>query len=162
MLKTLISAVAAASLAATPAVAQTNANFTGARVEVNAGFDDVRNAHEFNDVTYGVAAGGDVGLGDRFTLGAQAEANNVFDNEGRELGGAVRLGYAITPNLLAYGRAGYSTVDLRHENLNGLNVGGGLNLALSRNVYTNLEYRYSDFEHNVGSHGARVGVGLRF
>lgn len=162
MIKTLISAVAAASLLATPAVAQTNANFVGPRVELNAGVDDVRNAKDWNDVTYGAAVGGDVGLGDRVTLGAEAAASNVFNNDGREFGAGLRLGYALTPNVLAYGRAGYSTVDLRHENLDGLNIGGGLNFALTHNVYTNLEYRYTDFEHNVGRHGARVGVGIRF
>lgn len=161
MLKSLITAIAATALAATPVAAQTNANFTGPRVELNAGFDDLRGAHEVNDLTYGVTTGTDFALGDRFTLGGEATASNFFDSEGRELGAGVRLGFAVTPRVLTYGRVGYSTVDLRHRNVDGLNVGGGLNFAITPNLYTGVEYRYSDFEHNVGSHGARVALGLR-
>jgi outer membrane immunogenic protein len=163
-MKTLLLAALAAgtALVATPAFAQTNANFIGPRIEVNAGVDNVKNARDFNDVTYGLAAGVDLPLGGRGTLGGDLELSNPFDDNGRTLGAGVRLGYAVSPHVLAYGRAGYETVDLPNDNFQGLNVGGGLNFALNRNMYAAIEYRYTDFEHNVGSHGARVGIGLRF
>lgn len=163
MLKTILAAVAATSLIASPALAQNNADFVGPRVELNAGLDDVHNANDIQGVNYGAALGYDVPLGDTFTLGGEATAQNVFDSEGREFGAGVRLGAAVTPDLLLFGRVGYSTVDLHHGyNADGLNVGAGLNFALTKNIYTGIEYRYSDFEHNAGRHGALVGVGLRF
>lgn len=155
--------IAAALTAATPAAAQTNVAFTGPRVELNAGLDDVRNAHEIQNVNYGAALGYDLGLGDRVTLGVEGTAQNFLDSEGREFGAGARLGLAVTPNVLAFGRAGYTTVDLDHGvNAEGLTLGGGLNFAITNHAYAGVEYRYTNFEHGVGRHGALLGVGLRF
>ena len=171
MFKFLLPALAAAALAATPAAAQqrTNSNFTGPRIEVNAGVEDVTNSRRnFNDVTYGAAIGADGALGDRFTLGGEVSVSNPLDDTGRQFGAAARLGYALDRNVLAFGRVGYTNVDIdglqniEEANLEGLTLGGGVNFALTPNLYTSVEYRYTDFEHNIGSHGARVGVGLRF
>lgn len=154
--------IAAALTAATPAVAQTNAAFVGPRVELNAGVQDVRHA-DVNDFTYGVALGADAPIGDRFTIGGELAADNVVSHN-RTLGVGARLGYALSPNVLGYGRVGYSNLDLgRHGgHLDGLNAGAGLAFAITPNLYTNVEYRYTDFENHVGSHGARVGIGFRF
>lgn len=154
--------IAAALGATTPALAQTNANFVGPRIELNAGLDDVQNARDYQDVNYGAAIGYDFPLSDRVTLGAEATAQNVFDSEGREFGAAARLGYAVSPNALLFGRVGYANVDLRGRNAEGLTVGGGLNFNLTHNAYASVEYRYTDFDHNVGRHGGLVGVGIRF
>ncbi len=147
--------IAAALATATPATAATNDAFTGARVELNAGVNQ-------NDFNYGAALGYDLPLGDRATVGVDAVADNVFDRTGRELGVGARLGYALSPTVLAYGRAGYTNYDLVNTHLNGYNVGGGLNLRLAPNLYGNVEYRYTDLENRVSGHGARVGIGLRF
>lgn len=157
---TKILLIAAALLVATPAVAQTNAGFTGARVELNAGHTNFNDVADLNDVDYGLALGYDVALNDRFTLGAEATAQNAFDKDSRQLGVGARLGYAITPDLLGYARVGYTNLD--RYNLDGVNFGGGLNYRVTPNAYISAEYRRTEFERNVSSDSALLGVGLRF
>lgn len=156
MLKTL-TLVTAALLAATPAVAQ-NAAFVGPRVELNAGLRDVNR----DDVNYGATVGFDVPLGTRFTAGIDGDAQNVFDRDGRELGVGARLGFAVSDNLLAFGRVGYTNLDGRFRNLEGVSYGGGLNFAMTKNLFANAEYRHTDFQRRVNTDGVRVGLGLRF
>lgn len=161
MFKTAL--IALALTATTPALAQTNAAFVGPRVELNAGLDDVTQRPETNDVTYGAAVGIDAPVGDRFTLGVEGTVRNFAQDEGRTFGVAARAGVAATENVLVFGRAGYTNYeDAFEQKLDGLTVGGGLNFRLTPNTYANVEYRYSDFEHNVGSHGGLVGIGVRF
>lgn len=147
------SILALAALAfATPAAAQTtNANFVGPRVEATAGFDD-RN----DTVNYGAGAGYDLGLGDRFTLGVEANADNFASY--RDYGAAARLGYAATDNLLLFGTAGYANLKGR----DGLRVGGGVEFSTGTPVYGKVEYRYTDFDHGDERHSGLVGFGLRF
>jgi outer membrane immunogenic protein len=111
---------------------------------------------------YGVDVGVDVPLGDNFVLGAEAFSTNPFETE-RTIGAAARLGYAVSDNWLVYTRAGYTNYkDFTSRKLDGLTVGGGVEYALNSKMYAKVEYRYSDFEQNIGNHGALVGVGLRF
>lgn len=152
--------IAAALGAATPAVAHTNDAFTGARVELNAGHTNFNHVGDLNDVDYGLAVGYDVRLNDRFTLGAEATVQNAFSKNSRQLGVGARLGYAITPDLLGFARVGYTNLD--RYNLDGVNFGGGLNYRIAHNVYISGEYRRTEFQHNVSSDAALVGVGLRF
>jgi outer membrane immunogenic protein len=159
--------VLAALFAATPAVAAPNSNFTGPRIDVTAGLDDL-NRFRDSTINYGANAGVDLPLGDRLTVGAEVNANNVFDR--KDLGAAVRLGVAASDNLLLYGTAGYASLrplrDVRSPNdfrtLEGLRVGGGAEIASGRGLYSKIEYRYSDFQRNAGRHEALVGLGLRF
>ena len=73
-----IALAAAAALATTPALAQTNAAFTGVRAEVTAGYNDIQNSPDANDVVYGAAVGVDAPLGDRVTIGVEANSSNFF------------------------------------------------------------------------------------
>jgi outer membrane immunogenic protein len=155
-MKSLFALVAAAfSLAATPAFAAPNSNFVGPRVEATASLDDVTQYRD-SKVNYGVGAGFDLGLGDRVTVGVEANADNFASY--RDFGGAARLGYAATDNLLLFGSVGYAKLKDRE----GLRVGGGVEISSGLPFYTKLEYRYSDFEDGVGRHAGLVGIGLRF
>jgi outer membrane immunogenic protein len=156
LIKTVL-LLSAAMLAATPAAAQ-NANFIGPRVEVNTGMRDVNH----DDAMYGLGLGVDAPLGNRATVGVDADAQNVFDHNGRDFGVGARLGFALNRNILAYGRVGYTNLDTRHGDLDGYTVGGGVNLALTPASFVNVEYRRSDYGHNVDSDGVRLGVGFRF
>lgn len=157
MIKTLL--VAAAALVATPAVAQTNANFVGPRIEVNAGSLDVDN----DDVSYGAALGFDSALTNNVTLGGEINTANTFDDNARELGAAARLGVAVHPNALVYGRAGYTTIQLDNaKDLDGLDAGAGVELKLNRNLFTGLEYRYGNFDRGYDRHGLVARLGFRF
>lgn len=157
MKKIAIAAAAAAMIIAAPAYAN---EFVGPRVEATVGLDDVVDSADVNDVTYGAAVGFDIGVDD-FTLGAEMSVDNVFNR--RELGAAARIGYAIEDNILLYGKAGYSNYrDVFSGDLEGVRVGGGVDLALVGPFYTGLEYRYSDFELGVEKHDVLAKVGLRF
>ncbi len=158
MFKTLLAATAAAALFATPALAQT-ANFVGPRVELNAGVLDL----DTDNVDYGAALGYDVAVAPRTTLGAELNTSNTFDDNAREFGAAARLGYAVNPNVLLYGKAGYNRLALDHtKDLDGLTVGAGAELALTRNVYTGAEYRYTNFDRGYDRHGVGIKLGVRF
>ncbi len=161
-MKFIIAALAATSLIATPVSAATNDNFTGIRAEVTAGLNDLTKTPDTNDVVYGAAAGFDAPVGDRFTIGIEGNASNVFEDE-RTLGAAARVGYTITPNVLGYVRGGYTNYEnVFSKSLDGAVVGGGLQVAVLPNTYVKAEYNYSDFESNVGSHAGLVGIGFKF
>lgn len=152
--------LAALSLAAiaTPAMAT---DFTGPRVEVTAGADDVTGVRDTTDVTYGATVGFDFRVAGPVIAGVEANLDNVFDR--RDVGASARVGVEATDNLLVYGKVGYANYkDTFSRELDGLRVGGGLELAVTKNVFAKVEYRYTDFEANVGKHGGLVGVGLRF
>ncbi len=157
-MKALVIAAAAATLFATPALAS---DFSGPRLEVTAGSDDVTRGVDLTDVTYGVGAGYDLQFG-KVVVGAEATVDNVFDR--RDLGVNARLGYVLNENVLVYGKAGYSNWRrIRNVDLEGFRVGGGLEVNLTNKVYGKVEYRYTDFEgRNGGRHGGLVGVGYRF
>lgn len=152
-----IVAAVAAITAATPALAS---DFAGPRIEVTAGADDVTAGVDPTDVTYGVGAGYDLQLGN-VVAGVEASVDNAFDR--RDLGVGARLGYVVNENVLAYGKVGYS--DWRQvsgRSIEGLRLGGGLEVNVAGPFYGKVEYRYTDFEGKVGKHGGLVGVGLRF
>ena len=172
-MKTIAMAAAAAlAFAAAPAMAQ---DFAGPRIEVTAGADDVTGGVDATDVVYGAALGYDLQLG-KLVVGAEATAANVFDRA--DLGAAARLGYTLNKNVLAYTRVGYTNLERPQTctpgigtrpavcrntpNLEGLTVGGGLEVKLTGPVFAKAEYRYSDFDGNAGRHGGLVGFGLRF
>jgi len=152
----IFAAAIALGLSAAPAMAR---DFQGPRIEVTAGADDVTNGVDPTDVTYGVALGYDLQLG-KVVVGVDATAANVFDRA--DLGVGARLGYVVNDNVLAYGRAGYTNLDLGARSADGLTVGGGLEVNVAGPVYGKVEYRYTDFEAGLGRHGGLVKVGVRF
>lgn len=169
-MKKLIALAALATAAfTTPAMAS---DFAGPRFEVTAGADDVTGGVDATDIAYGAALGYDLQFG-KVVVGAEATAANIFDRA--DLGVAARLGYVLNENVLAYGRVGYTNLErpqtcngarpavcLASANLEGVAVGGGLEVNVAGPVFAKTEYRYTDFEGNVGRHGVLVGVGIRF
>lgn len=158
-------AVLLAGFAATPALAAPR-DFTGPRIEVTAGVNDVKNARDTDDVTYGAVVGIDAPVGDSFIVGVEAGADNIADRD-RTIGVSARVGARLSDSVLAYAKAGYvnfKAIDFsgRDKALDGLRVGGGLEFALNDTLFTKVEYRYSDFSHGVGVHGGVVGLGVRF
>jgi len=151
---TAMGMVAAMALA-TPAMAE---DFTGLRAEITAGTDiDRIGGLKSNDVSYGAAVGIDAPfLGDDLIIGVEASVDNVFDY--RDYGVSARLGLKATDSILVYGKAGYA--DFR--GLEGVRVGGGVEVAINSAMYAKAEYRYADLERNTGRHQALVGVGIRF
>lgn len=161
-MKKLIALAALATAAfTTPAMAQ---DFSGPRVEVTAGADDVTGGVDATDIAYGAALGYDLQFG-KVVLGVEATAANVFDRA--DLGAAARLGYTLNKNVLAYTRVGYTNLERPAvrgvvAKLDGLTVGGGLEVKLIGSTFAKAEYRYTDFDGAVGRHGGLVGFGLRF
>lgn len=151
-----------AATAATFAVPAAAADFTGPRVELTAGVDDVQNVRDTTDVTYGVTIGLDTQVGKSpVIVGVEANVDNVFDR--RDIGAAARLGVRASDNLLIYGKAGYANFkDSFSRELDGLRVGGGLEVALTNELFAGVEYRYTDFQAGVGKHGAVARLGIRF
>lgn len=144
-----------------------------------------------DDVTYGVGVGYDIALGERLVAGIEASfdlsetkfvevaGNTRVEAEAkRDIEVAVRLGTRIGDNLLLYGKAGYTNARFKGativggttgttrtefaDNLDGLRVGAGAELALGSNAYAKAEYRYSDYESGVTRHQAIAGLGFRF
>jgi outer membrane immunogenic protein len=151
-----IAALATAALS-TPAMAS---EFAGPRLEVTAGADEVRNGVDATDIAYGAALGYDLQFG-KVVVGAEATAANVFDRA--DLGAAARLGYTLNKNVLAYTRVGYTKLErTATAKVEGLTVGGGLEVKLIGSTFAKAEYRYTDFDGNLGRHGGLVGFGLRF
>ena len=153
--------LAALAFVATPAMAN---DFAGPRVEVTAGADDVKNGVDATDITYGAALGFDLQFG-KVVAGVDATAANVFDKA--DLGVGARLGYVLNENVLAFTRVGYTNLERpavrgRALELEGLTLGGGLEVNVAGPVYGKIEYRYTDFDAGVGRHGGLVGVGIRF
>lgn len=161
-MKSLGFAVAATLLAvSSPAFAS---DFAGPRVEVTAGADDVKNGVDTTDIVYGAALGYDLQFG-KVVAGVDATAANVFDKA--DLGVGARLGYVLNENVLAFTRVGYTNLERpafrgRAVDLEGLTLGGGLEVNLTDSLFTKAEYRYTDFDGPAGRHGALVGVGFRF
>lgn len=150
-------ALAATAFVATPAMAS---DFAGPRLEVTAGADDVTAGVDPTDVTYGVGAGYDVQFG-KVVVGVEAALDNVFDRRDVAVGG--RLGYVVNDNVLAYGKVGYANWrQAAGFDVEGLRLGGGLEVNVAGPVYGKVEYRYTDFEGGLGKHGGLVGVGIRF
>lgn len=152
----------AALVAATPAMAQDNAGFTGAKVEATVGVNDIQKYRDTNDVVYGAAFGFDAPVGSKMTVGVEANTSNIFESQ-RQIGAAARLGYAFTPTTLGYVKAGYNNYrDVFSRELDGAVVGLGVEHKISRITYLKAEYRYSDFAKGAGDHAGVVGIGLRF
>jgi len=184
---------AAMPLAAVPAMAQDVAQpFTGARVEGLVGWDRLQSDYDHKDgVTYGVAAGYDAAMGNGLILGVEGELSDsttkacgpdgVGDRycfrTGRDLYVGGRIGTAITPQLLAYAKAGYTnaryklTVDdavtgdrthLGGHNYDGYRLGAGLEYAITPQSYVKAEYRYSNWEGGLDKNQVLAGFGFRF
>lgn len=124
-MRTIILAALAATLAATPALAQDRAPFTGPRVEVLAGGDRVQGGGDHDDgILYGAAAGYDFALSNSLRAGIEVEATDSTQKEcvsgviragdrlcarsGRDLYAGARIGALVGPKTMVYAKAGYT------------------------------------------------------
>ncbi len=186
--------MAGAAVAASPAAAQEAAPFSGPRVEGIVGYDttDVEDENS-SGIAYGVGLGYDFQTGG-VVFGVEGEASDSTLDEcvsdvdlvgdelcvqaGRDLYVGGRVGAAVSPNVLVYGKAGYTNARVAldyedgtagtaldfedGENLDGVRVGGGLEFALGPNSYAKAEYRYSNYEQGFDRHQVVAGFGFRF
>ena len=155
--------LAAAILAGSLAMPCAAADFTGPRIGATIGLadDDFGGAEVF---TYGVNAGYDFDLG-TLVAGATVEYQDSGENGfGRDLSITGRLGGKVTDNVLIYGLAGYSnqSVEGTGLELDGVRVGGGVEVALTDRVFGQLEYRYTNYELSAEAHQTVIGIGYRF
>lgn len=166
MKKLFVSAFAAVmAIVATPALAGPTLT---PRVELRAGVEDVVNgiggnfAIVKNNVSYGAAAGVDAEFDNGIVVGAEVSTDNLF-SDNRDIGVAGRLGYKVTPSVLAYGKLGYANYRNAFKNdFDGLRAGAGLEVSVLDPLYIGAEYQYSDFEKGQGKHGVFAKVGLKF
>jgi outer membrane immunogenic protein len=170
-MKTVIfAAIAAAAAFSAPAFAQDAAPFTGPRAGITAGYDKFAGRDGF---TYGVAAGYDVAVANRVTFGPEVSFSDTTTSAGagaevsRDLAASVRLGYAVTPQVLAFGKVGYANtrIDLGNggASFEGVRYGGGLEYSVTPTTYISAEYQRSEYEANIGGRDVGlVGVGFRF
>jgi outer membrane immunogenic protein len=168
---------------------------------------DVDNDQSAEGIIYGAAVGYDIDMGG-VVVGPEAEftfssADTDFEDgdfEGfgfgnvsaeRDLYLGARVGAKVGESALAYVKGGYTNATFNTRNndgttefrdgydVDGYRIGGGVEVALSRNMFLNAEYRYSnyseaevDFEGTVPDtdrfdidldrHQVAVGLGVRF
>lgn len=171
--------------------------FAGPRVEATIGLDqsgdDAFLGKELTGMRAGGAAGFDVAVGKRVTLGVEAgigwmvagntkvgpfppgDPDSYKISAGRDIDVSGRLGYALSPKTLIYGKVGWvdqvyrveSSTGLAYDKpSNGLRLGAGLEQKLTSNVYAKAEYRYTSYS-DVGNlkndrHQLLTGIGVRF
>jgi outer membrane immunogenic protein len=180
-----------ATAAASPALAQERAPFTGLRAEGLVGWDRVQANSDHDDaVGYGAAVGYDMQMGsalvgveaeysdsdNRACVGAATVADpRICTKTGRDLYAGGRIGTVIGGSTLLYAKAGYTNaqakltsddgttqVTLDKANLDGVRVGAGAEYAVGPNSYVKAEYRYSNYEQGVERHQGMAGFGFRF
>jgi outer membrane immunogenic protein len=161
-MKNIVLASLAALAFATPAAA---ADFSGPRVGAVIGLadDDFAGSEAF---TYGVNAGYDFDLGST-VAGITVEYQDTSeDGLRRDLSAVGRYGFKAGDAALVYGLAGYTNLGVEalgfETELDGVRVGGGVEYALTDQVYANVEYRYSNYEADLDTHQFAAGLGFRF
>jgi outer membrane immunogenic protein len=205
-MRKVIAAVLSAGTAASPALAQDEISpFSGARAEVILGYDLVGLSGEdvvqiFGDsqslegAAYGFGLGYDIDLSSAVAGGVEVELSDSsadFDfsrggftfglDAGRDIYVGGRLGVAIGPGALIYGKAGYSNLKLtarasnavysevRSDEVDGYRLGVGAELLFGASAYGKVEYRFSGYgvyttrERDVDydRHQVVAGIGLR-
>ncbi len=171
-MKTAIFAAIAAAAVSVPAFAQDDAPFTGPRIGVIAGYDNI---HGHDGFTYGATTGYDVAITPRLTVGPEVSfSDSTMKNRfgdyhaSRDLAASVRLGYVVTPRVLAFGKVGYanSRFDYNaggHDTLEGVRFGGGVEYSVTPRTYISAEYQRTEYENDFGGRNAGlIGVGFRF
>jgi outer membrane immunogenic protein len=168
----------ALTAAATPALAQEAAPFTGPRAEVVGGWDHVSAGGESESgFTYGGAIGYDLQRGNA-VFGIEGEITGATTDRdftggsieaGRDLYAGVRAGVIAAPNTLLYVKGGYANGRITAEaggddvstDLDGFRVGAGVERSFGR-FYGKAEYRYTNYSQDVSRHQVLAGLGVRF
>lgn len=188
-------ATAAIFIATSPAAAQDREAFTGPRAEVTVGYDSTHLKNQpagapdsVSQARIGVAAGYDLPIGDKWTLGGEVGFGGTLGDgrdyrigtsalnvdQGRDIDVSARLGYKVGPNTLIYGKAGWAnsrytssimtgtTKVSASDTDDGLRLGAGVEHMLGQNLYAKAEYRYTTYGNGVERHQALAGLGWRF
>ena len=186
--------VAFAAIACVPGIAaaqDTDAtpHFNGVRAEARLGWETPTVSESGNvfkidsAVSYGGEAGFDVRLGQKVVAGPYAayefssvklcDGANCLREDGN-LGVGGRIGVAVGPKVLVYGKLGYARIRFTassggvtgSDSAEGVQGAIGLNLNLSRNVYGLAEINYADYGKFAGVNLQRrhvaMGIGMRF
>jgi outer membrane immunogenic protein len=177
-----------AATAAVPAFAQdATAPFTGPRIEALVGVDQLRGLGHNEGVTYGAGAGYDVqvrgpngpifGIEASLTdsnakLCAGAAASRQCQKAGRDIYVGGRVGAPVLPKTLIYAKAGYTNASfsqynaagarLRKGDYDGWRIGGGLEYAVTSNMFVKAEATVSDYTDGFTRRQAVAGFGMRF
>ena len=184
-------ALLAATAAASPALAQQGAPFTGPRVEGIIGWDRVQaDGAGQDDITYGINAGYDMQMGfglvggeveftdsdTRSCVGSASVADpELCAKAARDLYVGGRVGTVVGSRALLYAKAGYTNAKFKltsddgttetsfgSSEFDGVRVGAGAEYAVGPNSYVKAEYRYSNYEDGLERHQALGGFGFRF
>lgn len=196
--------LAGLSAASAPLQAQsTGMGLRGVRIEANAGGDRFSSAgaHQ-TKFGYGATIGADAEFS-RFVVGIEGSywrdakrltncltggAGTFCNSSGQhEFGAAVRAGYALTPQLLIFGKAGI--VRDRQRNIftssgstfyvngqfvpappssntsfseSGYELGGGMEYSLASHFYADAQYVYSHYRNETVRNRVMFGLGYRF
>ena len=182
-----LAAVAAATLAATPAAAQgTDTGMiapTGGRVEVLFGLDRPKTeGFKESGIFYGIGAGYDLAVNQTVSVGVDVEASDSTANftvdtipevrikAERDLYIGARLSYGLSDVANIYLKGGYTNtrfsatvVGIRErDNFGGFRVGAGGQYEVGTNAFVGGEYRYSNYEDGVSRHQLVATIGARF
>jgi outer membrane immunogenic protein len=173
-------------------------DFSGGRLEGRLGYDHVSTNEAIEEldqstsgVTYGVAAGYDLKVSDRFFAGVEgavglsnirAETDLGLDKArvdvDRDLELSLRLGFQASKSVLLYAKAGYANtrftgryynavgpnsyeIDSISSNDGGLRLGLGLELAVGGPAYIKAEYQRTGYGDGVNRDQMLGGVGIR-
>lgn len=178
MKKLALALAAALTAAATPALAQEPADFSGAKASIITGYDvvdlntpGVRNP---DGVIYGLGLGYDIQKGSA-VFGVEGEIADstaklkagavTLAETGRDLYIGGRVGF-VTGKTLIYGKVGYTNARITsiagNSNADGIRIGAGVEQKLTDTVFAKVEYRYSNYEADVERQQIVAGIGLRF
>ena len=174
-----IAVAIAASVLASPAMAQETGDFSGVKATAIAGYDNIDTGIAGVDNVEGFLYGGTLGYdiqSGSVVYGAELEAtestghiSNVAGRveAGRDLYAGGRLGFVMGDSTLLYAKAGYtnariSSPGLGGENGDGVRVGAGIEYKLSDNMFTRAEYRYSNYEAGVSRNQGLISLGMKF
>lgn len=181
MKKFIAIAGAAFALAATPAAAQNVADFSGAKAAGILGYDTFDtgiingSADRADGLLFGGAINYDLQSGN-VVYGVEAELTEstgelsgfgLATETGRDLYAGGRLGFVVDPNVMVYGKVGYtnarlSTPGFGGANGDGVRVGAGVEALFGQNFFGRVEYRYSNYEGNAERTQGVVALGVRF
>lgn len=198
------STIMAAALTTTPARAQDDdeGSFSGPRVEAIVGWDNFSAGDRESDSKDGVVYGGVVGydfqsggvvfgieaeLTDTSTsttaTGVLTPPDELLLDADRNIYVGGRVGYAFTPHVMGYVKAGYTNLRVQtvydahllgssiidaSSNAEGYRIGGGLEYRIGSGVYAKVEYRFSNYgdidQYSLDTDQSQIiaGLGFRF
>ncbi|HEX5181881.1 MAG TPA: outer membrane beta-barrel protein [Allosphingosinicella sp.] len=186
--------VAFAAIVCVPGIAAaqdtgTNPHFDGVRAEARLGWETptVSEGGQVFKIDSAISYGGEVGfdakLGGKVVAGPYAvyEFSSVKLCDGADciresgnLGAGGRIGIAVSPRVLIYGKLGYARIRftassggaIGSASADGVQGAIGLDLNFSRNVYGLVEINYADYGRfegiNLQRRHVATGIGVRF